>query len=495
LPADFSPEISIPKIENHGDFSTNAAILISKILQKNPREIATEILNALTPEISRGLIEKIEIAGAGFLNFFLTDDFVAENLQNFDAEKLTLSSRKISEGNLSGISGTNSDLKNRDSGSESEFCHPELDSGSSAIAQRKFKNEKLPEIPDRVRNDKSEVRNDKVRVRNGKNKFIGRKICVDFSHPNIAKPLHFGHFRSTIIGESLVRILRAVGAEVLADNYLGDWGTQFGKLVFALKKFEPKFDEKNPEKFLKNLKNPTEFLVKLYQKFHAEAEKNPELEKAGAEEFRKMEVDRDENNLKIWREIVAISLAELKIFYEKVDANFDEIRGESFWEKFVPEILEKMRAAKILQKDAGAEVVFFDEKTKLPPMLFLRSDGATFYQTRDIARIDFYERENFDELIFVVGADQNLHFRQLAETARLMKFKTKISHAQFGMVVLPTGKMSTRRGTAISLDEVLRKAENLAAEILTEKSNLSSRKISEGNLSGISGTNSISKKN
>jgi len=290
--------------------------------------------------------------------------------------------------------------------------------------------------------------------------FKNKKINIDFSHPNIAKPLHFGHFRSTIIGESLVRILRYCSAEVLADNYLGDWGTQFGKLVVAIRKWGDKEKIKT---------NPIQELVQLYQYFYQQAENNPGLEKEGAEEFRKMEKEKDPENLALWQWIVDVSLDELKTFYQKIDANFDCIRGESYWEKFITKTLDFMRKKKVLVSDQGAEVVFFEEETNLPPMLFVRSDGASFYQTRDIARILFYEKENFTDMIYVVGADQNLHFKQLAETSKMLGLKSKIKHVQFGLMRLKSGKMSTRKGTSIGIEEVLEKAEEYTEKILQKK--------------------------
>ena len=160
-----------------------------------------------------------------------------------------------------------------------------------------------------------------------------RKIVIDFSHPNIAKPLHFGHFRSTVIGDSLVKILRFCGHEVLADNFLGNWGTNFGKLIIALEKWG------NAEAIEQN---PVAELVALYQKFHTESEKHPELETEAAEIFHRLEVGGDAEIFEKWKWIVSVSLSELQKFYDRLGVHFDEIRGEQFYEKFLMKTIEKL---------------------------------------------------------------------------------------------------------------------------------------------------------
>lgn len=287
-----------------------------------------------------------------------------------------------------------------------------------------------------------------------------KKVEVEFGNPNIAKPLHFGHFRGLIIGESLARLLRFTGSEVLTDNFIGDWGTQFGKLIVAIRKWGKKEEID---------KNPTEELVRLYRKFHDEIQKNPELEKEGAEEFRKMEQDRDEENLKLWKWIVGESM---KDFYEvagRLDAHYDVIRGESFYEEMLPKVLKKLEESGVATREKeGALVVHFAEETKLPPMIFQKTDGATLYQTRDLAKIIFYHGENFDQMVYIVGSEQSLHFRQVFQTAKLLGYSGNWVHANHGLIRLPEGRMSTRAGRSIGLDEVLGEAKNRSLEILRQ---------------------------
>ncbi|QQS59478.1 arginine--tRNA ligase [Candidatus Peregrinibacteria bacterium] len=286
-----------------------------------------------------------------------------------------------------------------------------------------------------------------------------KRIMVEFGNPNIAKPLHFGHFRGLIIGESLARILRFTSHNVLTDNFIGNWGTQFGKLIVAIRKWGNNEDID---------KNPTEELVKLYRKFHEELEKNPELEKEGAEEFRKMEQDRDEENLKLWEWIVGESMKDFEKIAIRLGAHFDVIRGEAFYEKMLPNVLHRLEESGVgTVESGGALVVHFPEETKLPTMIFRKTDGATLYQTRDLAKVIFYNTEGFDEMVYVVANDQSLHFRQFLETARMLGYSGTYIHVAHGMVRLPEGKMSTRAGRSIGLEEVLDEAKKRSFDILT----------------------------
>lgn len=289
-----------------------------------------------------------------------------------------------------------------------------------------------------------------------------KRIEVEFASPNIAKPLHFGHFRGLILGESIARLLRHVGHEVLTDNFVGDWGTQFGKLIVAIRKWG---DKKQIDQ------NPIEELVKLYRKFHEEAEHDPALEKQGAEEFRKLEVERDPENMELWKWIVAESLKEFFQIADRLDAHFDEMRGESFYESMLPDVLRKLETSGVATRETeGALVVHFPEESKLPTMIFQKTDGATLYQTRDLAKIIFYDQEGFDQMVYVVGNEQNLHFRQVYETARLLGFRGNWIHAGHGLVRLPEGKMSARSGTVVSLEHVFAEAYKRAYESLEEHS-------------------------
>lgn len=284
-----------------------------------------------------------------------------------------------------------------------------------------------------------------------------KKVEVEFGNPNIAKPLHFGHFRGLIIGESLARLLRFTGNEVLTDNFIGDWGTQFGKLIVAIRKWGNKGEID---------KNPTEELVRLYRKFHDEI--TPELAAEGAEEFRKMEVERDKENFKLWEWIVEESMNDFYIVANRLDAHFDVVRGESFYEKMLPDVLKKLEESGVaIREEEGALVVPFPEEKKLPNMIFQKTDGATLYQTRDLAKIIFYDTEGFDEMVYIVGNEQSLHFRQLFQTAKMLGLTGKWVHVGHGLIKSKEGgRMSSRGGKGVGLEEVLDEAFKRSLEIL-----------------------------
>lgn len=284
-----------------------------------------------------------------------------------------------------------------------------------------------------------------------------RRIVLDFSHPNIAKPLHFGHFRSTVIGESLVRLLRHAGHEVLADNFLGNWGTNFGKLIVAIDKWGD--EEKIKE-------HPTEELVRLYQKFHEEI--NELLEKEAAEAFRQMEQEGNELYLEKWKWIVEVTLQELQPFYELLDCHFDVIRGEQFYEQFLSETIKELETCPDVVREEEGALVAKDEK--FPTLILQKTDGATLYQTRDMARLRYYEQEGFKESVEVVSNEQSLHFQQIFRLAEKMGWKIEGKHVSFGMVLgLDGKKFSTRKGNGIPLNEVLERAVEKAKEKLKEE--------------------------
>jgi arginyl-tRNA synthetase len=299
-----------------------------------------------------------------------------------------------------------------------------------------------------------------------------KKTMLDFGSPNIAKPLHFGNLRSIIIGESLSRVLRHAGHEVVTDNFIGDWGTQFGKLIVAIRKWGNRdlIDQ-----------NPIEELVKLYRRFHEEAEKDPDLEKQGAEEFRKMEQEKDPENTRLWKWIVEESIKDFSKVTQRMDAHYEVIRGESFYESYLPEVIEKLEKSGVAtREEGGALVVHFPEETKLSSLIFQKTDGATLYQTRDIAKIFFYLSQGFEKMVYVVGNDQVLHFQQVFKTAHLLGLSGEFHHVRFGMVRLPEGKMSARSGRVVEIDEVLNEAKNRSLEILRQhNSEFSGKELDE----------------
>lgn len=287
-------------------------------------------------------------------------------------------------------------------------------------------------------------------------------VAIEYSSPNIAKPLGVHHLLSTIIGQILTNLFRFAGYKVVALNWPGDWGTQFGKLVYAYKTW-------GNEEIV--LKDPLNELLKLYVKFHDKAEKDPALEDKGREEFKKLE-EGDEENLKLWSWMKEISIRELERIYQKLDVHFDEYLGEYMYLDRAREMIrEGIEKGIITEGEKGAMVVKFEED-KYPPYIMQKGDGTTIYASRDLASIkDRVERLKASGLIYVVDVAQSLHFNQLFETARKFGFTSQeFKHVVFGRMQLPEGKMSTRKGEIILLDEVLKEATSRARTLVEEKS-------------------------
>jgi len=298
----------------------------------------------------------------------------------------------------------------------------------------------------------------------GKSKIgKGKNVIVDYSSPNIAKPFGIGHLRSTIIGHALYNIYKFLGYKVIGDNHLGDWGTQFGKLIFAIKNWgKKKIDDYSIEE-----------LEELYVKFHKEAEKNPLLEEEGRKWFKKLE-EGDSKARKIWKTLVKISLKEFERIYKILGVKFDFALGESFYESMTKEVIEELKEKKIVKESQGALIVEFP-KNEFPPVIVQKSDGTTTYFTRDLATIKYrLKRWKPDLIIYEVGADQKLHFQQLFKTVEILGWakKTKFVHVAHGLYRTKTGKFSTRRGETVHLEDVLKEAIERAKEII-EKSETS----------------------
>jgi len=288
----------------------------------------------------------------------------------------------------------------------------------------------------------------------------GKQIVIDFSSPNIAKPMSIGHLRSTIIGNSLCKIFSALGYKVTAINYLGDYGTQFGSLLAAYSMWGKEFKEE-----LK--KNPIQALLKLYTRFHAETERNEKLKEYARAWFKKLEND-DKKALELWNQFRKLSLKEFKKFYSDLGVKFDVYSGESSFRKESKKIIEEFKNKGIAVESAGALIVDL-KKHGLTPLLLEKSDGTTLYSTRDIAAAqEHYKKYKFDRKIYVVGTDQNLYFKQLFKTLEIAgyPFAKKCVHVNFGMIYMPTGKLSTRKGEIVFLEEVLDKIIELAREIV-----------------------------
>ena len=288
----------------------------------------------------------------------------------------------------------------------------------------------------------------------------GQKVVLDYSAPNIAKSFSIGHLRSTMIGNSLNLILKKCGYDTFSINYLGDWGTQFGKMIVAYKKWG---------NLAKIKEDPINELTALYVKFHEEAKENPALDDEAREAFKKME-DRDPEYLELWRWIREESLKESAQIYDLLGIKFDSYNGEAFYNDKMEPIVEELEKKGLLKEDQGAKIVDLGED--MPPALIKRSDGGSLYITRDLAAL-FYRKNNyhFDRILYVVGNEQKLHFNQLKRLISKMgyDFADQIEHVNFGLYLTNGKKMSTRQGGVVKLYDVLMKAISLAYELITTK--------------------------
>lgn len=373
-------KIEHPTDVNFGDYSTNIAMVLAKLEKKNPRELAEEIKNNI---LNNDFLEKVEVAGAGFINFYLKAEFLIK-----EAEVINY---------------------------ENEF------------------REKM-------------------------NKYgLGKTMVIDYSAPNIAKPFGIGHLRSTNIGQAIYNIYKILGWTCIGDNHIGDWGTQYGKLVAAIKKW----NKKDLDKLT------IDDLEKLYVKFHKEAENDEKLIDEGREWFAKLE-NGDKEAKNIWQKCIDISMIEFNKVYNLLDVKIDVVHGESFYEDMLSNIINEIKAKGITKKSQGATIIEFD---KMPPAMIKKSNGTTTYFTRDMATIK-YRIENWkaDLIIYEVGVDQELHFRQVFETAKMMKWwpKEGMVHVAHGLIRWKDGKFSTRKGDTIHLSDVINKAMEKAKKMAPE---------------------------
>lgn len=288
----------------------------------------------------------------------------------------------------------------------------------------------------------------------------GKTIVIDYSSPNIAKPFSVGHLRSTIIGHSIGNILEKLGYQVVRINHLGDFGTQFGKIIYAYLNYGNK--EQVQE-------NPIEELVKLYVEFHEIAKEKPEIEDRAREIFKELEQGNPKYQ-ELWEYFRRVSLEEYMKVYEMLDVKFDSYDGEAFYNDKMQAVVEELKEKHLLKKDEGAMIVDLGES--MPPALIQKSDGSTLYITRDLAAL-FYRKNtyNFDEVLYVVGNEQKLHFEQLKEVVKLMgyDFYQNVHHINFGLVLQDGKKMSTRKGKIVKLDDVLKEASTLSLDYINEK--------------------------
>lgn len=290
----------------------------------------------------------------------------------------------------------------------------------------------------------------------------GKTICIDYSSPNVAKNFHVGHLRTTLIGNSIYRIYKKLGYKVERINHLGDWGTQFGKLIVAYKKWGSREAVE---------KNGISELMKIYVKFHEEAEKDDTLNDKARAWFVKME-QGDEEALSIWEWFKDISLIEYKRIYELLDVDFDSYAGESFYRDKTSAVVDELKEKGMLKESEGAFIVDLEEYD-MTPCLIMKKDGSSIYATRDLAAI-FYRKNTYDfeKCIYVTGMEQKLHFAQVFKVVELMGYewaKTDLIHVPYGLVSLEGGKLSTRSGNIIYAEDILRESVSKIKEVINDK--------------------------
>jgi arginyl-tRNA synthetase len=374
-----------PKDE-FGHYTTSAAMKVAKETRKNPRAVAEEMAEVLRTNAPEGLIEKIEIAGPGFINVWLTNDAIQKEFEAV-AENGTF--------------------------------------GNSTVGK-------------------------------------GKKVIIEYSQPNIAKQMHTGHLRNTILGESIARLHEANGYEVIRWNYLGDWGTQFGKLIVAYKMWGGDVDLEE---------RPIEKLEAMYVRFHEAMAADPSLEEKGREEFRKLE-EGDGENRKLWELFKEASLKEIGEVYDILNVTFDIYIGEAFFETKMQPLVEELLEKKVAEVSEGAVIIPL-EAEGLPPALIRKSDGASLYLTRDIAALEYRAKEYKPQrLLYVVGNEQSLHFQQLMAVAKILGIAegVDLEHVKYGLLLGAEGKkMSTRKGTAISVRGLIDEAVSRSIKVIEEK--------------------------
>ncbi len=370
-----------------GDYQSNSIMSLAKARRMNPRQLAGEIAGSLRLS---GLCEQVEIAGAGFLNFKIKP----EALANVLAEACT------------------SDV-------------PFVDRAANPIT-----------------------------------------AVVDFSSPNVAKPMHVGHIRSTILGDCLARMLRLLGHRAVTDNHIGDWGTQFGKLLTGWK---TDLDRAALER------DPIGEMERLYKKINAASETNPAVLEQARQELVKLQAG-DETNLAIWHEMIALSQVQFETIYRRLGVKFDHTYGESFYNPRLGPLVAELLAKGIARESESATVVFFDEDPKLKghPALVRKSDGAFNYATTDLATLQYrVESWNPAKIIYVTDGRQQLHFEQIFAAFRRWQPQVgaELAHVWFGSILGEDGKpFKTRSGDTVKLSDLLDEAEERALRVVSDKS-------------------------
>ncbi|NIT03567.1 arginine--tRNA ligase [Candidatus Saccharibacteria bacterium] len=377
---DVKPIVEHPLQEEHGDYSTNAAMVLAGRLDEKPSSIADKLARSIEGQ-ELSYLESVETALPGFINFRIKEEAL-----------------------LAGVNEINKKAAKY---------------GSSETGR-------------------------------------GKTVVIDYSAPNIAKSFGVGHLRSTIIGQALYNLYEALGHRVVGDNHLGDWGTQFGALLAQINNYHLPIDKLTIEK-----------LEELYTDFHREAEDKPELAGEARAWFKRLE-DGDKEARDIWKKVIDVSMKEFNRIYELLGVKIDKALGESFYEGKMSEVIKQVKKKELSRKSEGAEIVELDG---LPPAILVKSDGATTYFTRDLATLK-YRIKTWDPglVIYEVGADQKLHFQQLFAAAKALGWVEgrELVHVAHGLIRFATGKMSTRRGKTVKLEDVIMEAVKRARKIIDE---------------------------
>lgn len=368
--------------EKHGDYQCNAAMALAKTLKKAPRRIAEEVVNSI--ETEPAFLDHIEVAGPGFINIFLSNEWIA----GF-AEKMLHDPR---------------------------LCVPETGCDST--------------------------------------------ILLDYSSPNVAKPMHIGHIRSTVIGNALDRMHRFLGYKVISDNHLGDWGTQFGLILLGYREYAD-------EEAL--LDHAAEELERVYVKSYERSKNDEEWLNQARQELVNLQRG-DEECLQIWKRCVELSLAEFNRIYDRLGIRFDLVRGESHYNDRLPEVVDELREKGLLEESERAQVVFLDDEHK-EVCIVQKQDGGYNYTTTDLATVKSrIEEFHPDKIVYVTDERQQRHFRHFFEVCRRLGWNVDLEHVWFGLMRLPDATFSTREGNVIKLEQLLDMAESKALEMVRESS-------------------------
>jgi len=368
--------------ESFGDYQCNAAMALAKTLKQAPRAIAEHVRQSIGKPPA--FLDRIEVAGPGFINIFLSKAWLAEH-----AETLLADDRL----------GT-------------------------------------PQPGE------------------------GKRVVFDYSSPNVAKPMHIGHIRSTVIGNALDRMHRFLGYDVLSDNHLGDWGTQFGLILLGYREYVDEDQLRD---------HPAEELERVYVKSYERSKSDPEWLGAARRELVKLQ-SGDPECRALWQKCVQLSLGEFERIYSRLGIEFDMVRGESFYNERLPQVVEELKQKGLLEESEGAQVVFLDDERK-EVCIVRKQDGGYNYTTTDLATVvSRIEEFDPDKIVYVTDERQQRHFRHFFEVCRRAGWDTDLVHVWFGLMRLPDATFSTREGNVIKLEQLLDMAEEKALELVSESS-------------------------